>query len=1015
MSIEDRKKEFMNPSARYRSMPFWGWNDKLEEDELVRQIHAMKDAGVGGFFMHSRDGLETEYMGEEWFSCIKTAVKEAKSLGMYAWLYDEDRWPSGTAGGRVTREGGDDYCCKGLTLEVWKGSDFSWRTDSRVLALYRAHISGMKLTFLERIPMEKGQRRKDICLKPEESLLIARLEVSGKSEWFNHEAPPDNLNPEGVGYFIRQTHERYRELLGEEFGKTVQGIFTDEPSLADRHTAFPPDRGWIPWTYGFASFYKERRGRDPLDTIPYIYFECAGSRKARHDYWHTIAERYSESYSRQIGAWCEEAGIIYTGHFLQEDKLGLCTRVNGSIMPHYQYQRVPGIDMLGERTEEYLTVKQCTSVANQFDKPRVLSETYGCTGWEFTMEGQKWMGDWQFVLGVNLRCQHLSLYSIHGCRKRDYPPCFNYNTSWWHKNRVVEDYFARLSSVLSQGRPIRRVLLMHPHTTAWSRLGTNPYGNSVRRDERDVPEIDEYGYEYNRLIEYLVRSHYDLDLGDEMLLESSGKAENGTLQVNHAIYQAVILPPMDTLLHSTFQLLFAYVEQGGILILMEPCPFCLDGEESEKIRELTDHPEVRHAACREEARGILESLINRDVSLINQKGEEEENLLYLLKEDCRDLSLFLVNNNREQSAEAELYLPYPEARLEEWNPLTGNITPVAAEKTSEGIKLPVSFGPAGSRLYRILIPKEPEKRILSPISIKPDRENSFTLDRTRYRIEGGGWSEEMEIWQAQSQIREKLGMRQIYANGLEQRYRWIYEEHKKNRTQVELEYTFHSKDDISIAPVWLVLEFAGHYQIFINDKECRQKPEGWFLDRSFQKVLLQNLKPGENRIRTVISYQNSTELENCYLIGSFGVNLDRRLYNNPVLSIGDWTKQGYLHYIGSMTYQFLLNLEAFQKVILDMSKFQGVCAAAVINGAVLEIPWRAEGIQDITHMVAAGDNYIEITVTGSPRNMLGPFHLKEGKRVITNDSCFTVTGEEYGKEYCTVPYGLMEAPVCFIS
>ena len=50
-----------------RPVPFWSWNDKLEPDELRRQIGAMQDAGMGGFFMHARGGLETEYLSEDWF------------------------------------------------------------------------------------------------------------------------------------------------------------------------------------------------------------------------------------------------------------------------------------------------------------------------------------------------------------------------------------------------------------------------------------------------------------------------------------------------------------------------------------------------------------------------------------------------------------------------------------------------------------------------------------------------------------------------------------------------------------------------------------------------------------------------------------------------------------------------------------------------------------------------------------------------------------------------------------
>jgi hypothetical protein len=85
----------------------------MEQDEIVRQIRGMHKAGIGGFFMHSRDGLETPYMGEEWFSMIRAAALEAEALGMEAWLYDEDRWPSGTAGGSVPAKWGDMAAARG--------------------------------------------------------------------------------------------------------------------------------------------------------------------------------------------------------------------------------------------------------------------------------------------------------------------------------------------------------------------------------------------------------------------------------------------------------------------------------------------------------------------------------------------------------------------------------------------------------------------------------------------------------------------------------------------------------------------------------------------------------------------------------------------------------------------------------------------------------------------------------------------------------------------------------------
>ena len=93
--------DFKNIPKEYRPIPFWSWNEKLDTEETARQVRAMDEVGIGGFFMHARGGLQTEYMGEEWFSNIEEAAKEAKKRGMYAWAYDENGWPSGFGDGKV--------------------------------------------------------------------------------------------------------------------------------------------------------------------------------------------------------------------------------------------------------------------------------------------------------------------------------------------------------------------------------------------------------------------------------------------------------------------------------------------------------------------------------------------------------------------------------------------------------------------------------------------------------------------------------------------------------------------------------------------------------------------------------------------------------------------------------------------------------------------------------------------------------------------------------------------------
>ncbi|MBR6920833.1 MAG: hypothetical protein IKH51_01430, partial [Clostridia bacterium] len=101
MNKKDLIKTFEAPGAEYRGKPFWSWNGELEEKELKRQVDVMKEMGLGGYFMHSRAGLITEYLGEQWFDLINSTADYGQSVGMESWLYDEDRWPSGSAGGKV--------------------------------------------------------------------------------------------------------------------------------------------------------------------------------------------------------------------------------------------------------------------------------------------------------------------------------------------------------------------------------------------------------------------------------------------------------------------------------------------------------------------------------------------------------------------------------------------------------------------------------------------------------------------------------------------------------------------------------------------------------------------------------------------------------------------------------------------------------------------------------------------------------------------------------------------------
>ena len=142
MKPSDRiKQEFISPSVEYRGKPFWSWNGELRGEELVRQAHVMKEMGLGGYFMHSRSGLITEYLGEEWFDLINQVADAAEADGMEAWLYDEDRWPSGSAGGKVTVD--PQYRMKSLYVYESDIDRAEW--DEQSIFLFIAKIDGTNI------------------------------------------------------------------------------------------------------------------------------------------------------------------------------------------------------------------------------------------------------------------------------------------------------------------------------------------------------------------------------------------------------------------------------------------------------------------------------------------------------------------------------------------------------------------------------------------------------------------------------------------------------------------------------------------------------------------------------------------------------------------------------------------------------------------------------------------------------------------------------------------------------
>ena len=1013
MRISDLKRLYAalpHPDHRYRSLPFWAWNDRLDPAELRRQMEDMRDKGIGGAFAHSRDGLETPYLSDEWMDDVAVMAKAGAELGLEAWIYDEDKWPSGSAGGKVSAVDPARYTAKALTLEVTAAdADVD---EAGVVACYRAEISQNRI-----LRLGAGDRQ-----------IVLRMESSGPSEWYNNLAPSDNLNADAVRAFLELTHEKYKSRFDGQLSKRFEGFFTDEPNFCDFFSRFTPGRPWLPWTGDFPRAFSRLRGYDPVPLLPLLFFEGGGSAKIRHDYWRTLTELFSERFMKQIYDWCSDNGLRLTGHILYENDMGYNIRVCGAAMPQYRYLHAPGVDILGDQTREWLTVRQCSSVAHQYGREMTIAEVYGCTGWEFDFEGQKRLGDWLLVNGITRRCQHMMQYSIAGCRKRDYPPVFNYQNSWWEYDGLMEEYFARMAVCATAGRAARDVLVLHPVSSLWCRTASHPE-EDLGRVEMNMGWTDPHimagnieGENYNRLAEALLRAHRDFDFGDEIILSERARIEGDALIVGEGRYQVVVVPEICSMFASTRALLDRFLDAGGRVIWMGSAPEMIEGAPDARAGALYHRPDVRHADGETALLRALDEALPNSLRVERKTGGEDGDVLTMLRWLGEDCLLIAVNQSRTERRELRLALP-ARGRVFAYDPWTNARRELPCRCEGPGVAFIDALEPAGSQVYFVEHDDAPHdaplnfsyehphrtERVLTALgpqaAFARTAPNALTLDRCDCDLRGERIAQDAEVWQAQRILRDRLGLRQIYANGIPQRYTW-----EKSAVSAPFELRF--RFEIAQLPegkVQVAVEKPEGLTVRVNGAACA--PDGeWFLDRSIRCFALEGLQPGKNTLSICGLYGDLRELEEVYLVGDFAVDAQRRLTREPdALHFGDWCFQGYPHYAGGVRYRFELpEIPENRRIVLKMGKYEGVLAEILVNGRRADVLFGAcRREAELTPLLKGRNDVLEICVVGSPRNLLGPFHR-------AYDGCSRISWEDFRTEgrwhcdgYTLKPYGLM--------
>ncbi len=1052
MSKKELYGTFAAPGAEWRGKPFWSWNGELREEELVRQVDVMKEMGLGGYFMHSRAGLITEYLGDEWFDLINAVADAGEKVGMEAWLYDEDRWPSGSAGGKVTID--PQYRMKSLYVFASDPEKLTW--DDQSIALYAAKVDGINVWAYKEIvtaDLACANCAKRAVKAAIEKLAPAAEEQPGEWKALRFAIVPDapNSNYNGTTYidtmsykavykFIDMTHEEYKRRCGDRLGKSIKGIFTDEPHRGHCFDNLREHDGVIScavaWTDDIFEEFHKRYGYDARPILPELFYRYKGEQVApvKLHYIDLADNLFLERFAMPINQWCKANGIEFTGHVLHEDSLMNQTVPHGSLMHFYEHMGYPGVDVLTEHNRCYWIVKQIASAARQLDKKWLLSELYGCTGWQFDFKSHKAVGDWQALFGINLRCQHLSWYTMEGESKRDYPASILHQSPWYKDYAAVEDHFARMGVVLSAGKPDCDVLVLNPVESLWCQA----YLGWARWIMNASPDVGPYEQRYQQLFHMLTDNHVDFDYGEEQIMRdkwslTTDAQGNALLKIGNATYRTVLVTNMLTIRPTTLEILKAFSAAGGTVVFAGELPAYVDAVASDAPATLAQN------CCRvgfDEAE-ILSAIRAGSQSFVDIKdadGDAERAVFVQVRRDVDgegSVAAVVLNTDRENGRKGlTLQLAVPAGMsVEEWDLESGNRYNAKVNWKDGIAEIAFDIDAAGTRCFvlteaREQLPAQPATVVKQTLEITEadfapmlDEQNVCVLDYCRWRWADKDWSESAEALRIDSQVRGAVG---IERRGGEMLQPWFAKlNYTEKYGEIELEYEFFI-DELPKGTVVLAGERPETNAYYINGISLQNKDiNDFWVDDCFKKMYLPEgaLRLGRNVVTVKVNFMRTTNIEALYLIGDFGVSLSetnkRTLVAAPAqMGLGNYANYGMPFYTGSMTYRILpemyagLTVEEGDQVTLS-AKFTGGCFKVITaDGKVQIVGWDPYEA-DVTEAVKAGQS-IDLCVVGTRKNVFGPLHQLPAIAGACGPGNFVTGGANWTDEYVLIDSGASE-------
>lgn len=933
-------KTFSNPPAALRPMPLWTWNGRMTKERITETVEQFAAQGLGGSFIHPRPGLRNEYLSDEWFELWGWALEESKRLGLQCNIYDEDTYPSGYAGGHVAD-----------------------RLPDAVATYLVAHTDA------------DGQTH-------------VKQRTASASPWTAWHPPVDMLDPRVASAFIETTHEAYAKHFSGEFGKDICYAFADEPTWMMRDNQCRQERG-LPVSELLLEEFRKEHGYDLLSRIADLFTPGEAGSTTRYDYYSTLHRVWMKNFLQPVGEWCRQHHVDFTGHFMEHEWPAPIN--HGSTMDAFRWMQMPGIDLLGFQYDfrssngnsiYLLTVKEAASAARQTGRKRVLSETQGGGGHDVSFTRFKKLADWEMVHGINFVNPHMSVESIAGARKYDWPQTYSDHSPWFAYYRTHAGHTARVCAVLAQGRSANRTLLLHPTLTGWlHHIPAEKHGLITK-------PLEKLRAAQAGLIRFLADRQVDFDLGDELLMRDFASVENGKLRIGEAVYDQVILPSgMETWCASTLALMESYLSDGGVLLALGDAPVRVDGRPDPRPAQLKEKFSNvwKPARSEDDLYGLIVKNCPPRITA-EEGGPLPEAVHYQYRElDSEQAVHFLVNTGDET---VSLNVCLRGNSLTNLETFTGKATAWPVRANGDTLTAKLHLPAAGHALW-ISSPKNAEKtapakhrkKAVFQCLEKFDRiqcttPNLLMLDYCTLTFRGER-HENISVMDADLLIWKALGFPQnVWDRAIQ--FRSDYRKYRFDQTTgFAVEYCFNAEVPAeTLRGVELAVERPHLYRITVNgtpvdfsagvrwfDEEIRKLPVGHFL------------KPGGNVVRLERDgFDILCEIERIYLLGEFGLEPAERGFRMTApqpLTTGDWVPQGRPFYTGSVVYETGLELpDGCSELIVRAARWDGAVVRVLLDGEEAGlIPFPSYEL--ILEGATPGKHRIGIEAVGSLRNLLG--------------------------------------------